>query len=343
MKGKPRLALVGFAAAIAALAAFGLANSAGAGPRVPGPDLSVSIPVTRPSSPSTWPPYPKFPHAACWGTRRPRFGFTRSAPSFSQPGDKHPTAPVEIVRRLLSGFGDRRFIRGIELEPLRSRELRWPWGAVAPIRAPENALWAAIDAPEAKRTSGLTRIYAPLAPESSAMLAQWEVDLVGGALRDGLCDAGGRPLIGWGTGSSDGSFSARGAALGQRFPNPSAREFRARVELVGRRYGFRVISLRLLRPRQFAPLLVVRTSRERKAFNRDVLEIMALLNPGVADGSKTFEGFFFEALDARGPFVRTYGLARGQIRGDWWSTVDVDPCGPHSMPPAVNEACNRRR
>jgi hypothetical protein len=336
--------VIGAAATIAALAAFGLAASAGTRPKVPGPDPSVFVPVTRPSSPYTWPPYPNFPHEACWGTRRPRFGFTRSAPSFRQPATAHPRAPAEIARRLLARFGDDRFIRAITLQPLRTRELRLRNGAVAPIRAPANALRARIEAPAARRSDWLTRIYAPLAPRSDAMLAQWEVDLVGGALRDDLCDAGDRPLIGWGTGGFDGSFAARGAAFGQRFPNPSPSEFRASVELVGRRYGFRVVSLRLLRPRQFAPLLVARTSRDRKAFVRDVLTIMRLLNPGGAAGSQTFEGLFFEVLDADGPFVRAYTLARGQTGGDFWSAaVDFDPCGPHSMPPAVNEACKRRR
>jgi hypothetical protein len=283
-----RMAFIAAAAAIASFAAFGLAGSGGIGPNVPGPDLSIRVPVTRPSSPYTWPQYPKFPHSACWGTRRPRFAFARSAPSFRPRAPEHPPAPAEL------------------------------------------------------ETDRLTRIYAPLPSRSNAMLAHWEVQLIGGALRDDLCDAGDQPLIGWGTGSSDGSFAARGAPFGQRFPNPSPREFRTRVDLIGRRYGFRVVSLRLLRPRQIAPLLVVRTSRDRRDFVRDVWAIMALLNPGGAAGSETFEGLFFEALDARGPFVRTYRLARGQTGGDWWSAVDIDPCGLHSMPPSVAEACSRR-
>jgi hypothetical protein len=328
------------ATAIAALAALGLAHSGGAEPQLPGADPSVVVPDIRPSSPYTWPPYPRFSHASCWGTRRPRFGFTRSAPSFRTAAI--PRSAAEIVQQLLGRFGDRRFIHGITLEPLRSRELRWPWGAVAPLRAPADGLWARIDAPEAKKTTGLTRIYAPLSPRSNTMLAQWEVDLVGGALRDDLCDARGRPLIGWGTGSSDGSFGARGAAFGQRFPNPSTQEFRVLLDAVGRRYGFRVVSLRLLRPRQVAPLVVVRTSRGRKDFLRDAFDIMEWLNPTGAAGSVTFEGIYFEALDEQGPFLRTYTLRRGQTRSDMWSAAASDPCDAGSMPPSIAEACARR-
>jgi hypothetical protein len=177
----------------------------------------------------------------------------------------------------------------------------------------------------------------------SASRARLRAPHAGGALRDELCDAGGRPLIGWGTGSSDGTFSPRGAAFGQRFPNPTPREFRRWVDAIGRHFGFRVFSLRLLRPRQLAPVVVVHTSRDRKAFTGDFFrEIMELLNPGSNAGAGIFEGMYFEALDAQGPFLRTYTLRRGQTRSDLWSAVDHDPCGPWPMPPSVAEACARR-
>src|SRR5207248_3803668 len=46
-----------------------------------------------------------------------------------------------------------------------------------------------------------------------------------------------------------------------------------------RRYGFRVVEARILRPRQDAPLLVVQTSRLPKAFARDVRSIQLTLDP----------------------------------------------------------------
>src|SRR5205823_6168652 len=115
-------------------------------------------------------------------------------------------------------------------------------------------------------------------------------------------------------------------ALEQRFPNPAPGVFRKRVSLVGRRYGFRVVSLRLLHPRQVAPLLVVETRRERKSFVSDVPAIMALLDPTAGAGHQTaitFEGFLFEARDARGPFVRVENVYRGEVEGGQWSW---NPC-----------------
>jgi hypothetical protein len=94
------------------------------------------------------------------------------------------------------------------------------------------------------------------------------------------------------------------------------------VALIGRRYGFAVRQLRLLRPRQLAPLLVVRTGRDRKAFVRDVAAIMKLLDPtsnGPGKTALTFEGFFFEAEDAHGPFVRVDDHYRGETEGGQWS------------------------
>ena len=45
-----------------------------------------------------------------------------------------------------------------------------------------------------------------------------------------------------------GGLAPHEGALEQRFPNPTPAAFRHRVALVGRRFGFHVVSLRLLRP-----------------------------------------------------------------------------------------------
>jgi hypothetical protein len=154
------------------------------------------------------------------------------------------------------------------------------------------------------------------------MATGWEVQLLEGALRDEFCAAGGRPLVGWsvsrvGRGVSDPNF-----AFGQRFPNPKPAAFRARVAAIGRRYGFEIVSLRLLRPLGYAPMLVVSTDRDRKTFVHDVPAIVALLNPtspGAQSAAATFEGYFLEARDAKGPFVRVDGAERGAGMGGQWS------------------------
>jgi hypothetical protein len=116
--------------------------------------------------------------------------------------------------------------------------------------------------------------------------------------------------------------SDRGEALGQRFPEPSAATFRARLAAVGRRYGFTVSELRLLHARQAAPLVIVHTTRPRKEFVDDVPAIMRLLDPIRSAGGPTavtFEGFFFDARDDKSPFVSVENVYRGEVMGGQWS------------------------
>lgn len=284
--------------------------------------VSVGIPAEYPPSPATWPSYPAYPASSCWtrpfGGGRP----LRAAPSEPVRAHPHPLTPRTIVQRLLARLGDRRYVVRIELgvpPPITLQHLR---GYFAGARPPADAVWAYVAAPAAARTT----------------VAQWEADLVVGGLRDDFCAAGGAPLVGWTIGHGGIGLSDRAQALEQQFPNPSPAAFRARVDLVGRRYGFAVEELRLLRPRQLAPLLVVRTDRDRKAFVHDVPAIMKLLDPvtnGRTGGAVTFEGFFFQAVDARGAFVRVDNVDRGQTEGGEWSWNRCVYPYPHSEPPGT--------
>jgi hypothetical protein len=238
----------------------------------------------------------------------------------------HPghVAPQTIVDRVLARLGDRRYVLRVELGPPPPITLHHLRGYYAGRRPPSNALWAYVAAPAATR-----QLPTHASPEASGaeMVADWETHLVLGALRDDFCAAGGRPLVGWTVGRGGSGVSDATQAFEQRFPNPPPRAFRRRVELVARRYGFTVEVLRLLHPRQLAPLLVVRTNRDRKAFVADVPRIMRLLDP-IATGSGgasavTFEGFYFAAVDDRGPFVRVENVYRGEVEGGQWSW---DPC-----------------
>jgi hypothetical protein len=190
------------------------------------------------------------------------------------------------------------------------------FGASAP---PPDALWAYISV----RDLNLRKQPKSLSLDRKQNIAQWETGLVEGALRDDLCAGGGPSLIGWSVNGMPDGVADASYALGQRYPNPSAWEFRKRVELVGRRYGFRVVSLRLLRPEQLAPLLIVETTRPRPAFAASVSGIMSLLDPSVRAGrrtAETFEGFYFEARNAQGPFLSTsYTRRGGGMGGSEWS------------------------
>jgi hypothetical protein len=313
LKGRFRL--------ISILVALGLAAAAGAilAVRDPGPKerAATAVGPALPPSPASWPDYPSFSPASCW-TRPFGEGVMRSAPSFAaRPGAK--TAPAELVRDLLARLGDRRYVKRIEIgapPPVTLQHIR---GYFAGERPPANAHWAYIAAPAASANLGEA-----ITPRQvgDRMLAQWEADLVAGALRDDFCRPGGAPLVGMTIGRGSIQISDRMEALGQRFPNPAPTAFRERVAAVGRQYGFRVIELRLLRPRELAPLLVVETSHDRKEFVSEVPAIVSLLNPAKSEGSQTavtFEGFFLEVRDADGPFVRTMTVRRGQVMGGQWS------------------------
>jgi hypothetical protein len=227
--------------------------------------------------------------------------------------------PERIAQRLLAGLGDHRYVTAIKLAPAPPATGSRLHTLYAGARPPRGALWATIIAPAAKFSRG-HQTTAQLLREN---IADWEGTLVGGALRDDLCVAGGPALVAWTVqGGQGGGFSESWEAFNQRFPNPRPAAFRKRVALVGRRYGFRVASLRLVRPLQVAPLLIVRTSRDRASFVKDVPAILSLLDPttpGHNGAAATFEGFLFEAEDAQGPFVQTSGGLRGQRWGGEWS------------------------
>jgi hypothetical protein len=260
---------------------------------------------------------------------------TRVAPSYAPRRTAHLTPPREILRRVLARFGDRSFIRRVELGPPPPVTFMHLKGWYDNERPPRGALWAYIAAPAAVRT---LPEYPTPKELRDYMVAGWEVELVEGALRDEFCAAGGRPLVGWSVSGVGRGVSDRVFALGQRFPNPKPAVFRARVAAVGRRYGFQVVSLRLLRPLGYAPLLVVTTDRDRKKFVHDVPAIVALLNPTSSTAKHTaftFEGLFLEARDAKGPFVRVDGVVRGVQMGGQWSWNRCVYPYVHTEPPGA--------
>lgn len=312
------------AAAAAALVA-GVAGCGGARVQLDHSAPPVRIAADLPPSPATWPRYPHFSQHSCWGRpvwpppRKPtRLPEMQSAPSYASVRQADSTPPGEIVRRFLARFGDRRYIRAIKLGPAPRAVGSNIHVLYANGHPPADALEAFVRAPLANDRNGPTR---PTPAQSLASgIAHWEAGLVSGALRDDFCSAGGAPLI-W-VGGDAGGIANDIFALGQRFPNPSPAAFRRRVALVGRRFGFHVVSLRLLRPEQIAPLLIVRTNRNRNQFAKDVEKIMRLLNPTTSTAhrtAQTFEALFFAAEDAKGPFLFVNGSSRGQGEGGEWA------------------------
>jgi hypothetical protein len=282
----------------------------------------VSIPADKPPSPTTWPKYPRFTSPSCWA--RP---FTKGeipevdqvAPSYLPARRAHPAPPAQVAERLLARFGDHRYVRGITFTKPPAAVGSNVHVYYAGGHPPAGALEARISAPLANARNQAS----PPTPAEHLVygIADFEAEIVGGALRDDLCDAGGAPLVMW-LGDASG-ISDRNFALDQRFPNPSPAAFRRRVALVGRRFGFRVVSLLLLRPRQLAPALVVETDRPRKAFAKDIPRINDLLDPSTTTKNRTaqtFEAFFLAAEDKHGrPFLFTEDFSRGEAGGGEWA------------------------
>jgi len=294
-------------------------------------DRSVRLAADSPPAPATWPAYPRYPQSACW-TRSLGGAVMRAAPSTPVSPRLRRFAPRAIVRRLLARLGDPRYVKSVEIGPPPPITLAHRRGYFAGVRPPQDALWAYVADPAATRP---LPNHATAQAVGTQMVAEWEASLVVGALRDDFCQSGRAPLVGWTIGRGGIGLSDSSQALEQLFPNPSPTSFQRRVALVGRRFGFTVDQLRLLHPRQLAPLLVVRTRRGRRAFVADVPRIMRLLDPispGKDLAAITFEGFFLAARDDRGPFVRVENVYRGQVEGGEWSWNRCVYPYPHSQP-----------
>jgi hypothetical protein len=240
---------------------------------------------------------------------------------------------------VLDGLGDKRFIKSVEIGPVPQLVLEHN-GWFGKTKPPRTAMWAWLSAPR----MGTRYVAAKHASPSAVVqntLAEWEAQLVWGALRDAFCANGGPPLVGWSTAGHPNGVSDATYPFGQRFPAPSRAAFAARAKLVGQRYGFRVVSIRWLRPLQPAPIVVVQTDRKRTSFVADVQAIEQLLDPRQTAYHRTavtFEGFFFEARDAKGPFAATFGNVRGTLSGGPWAW---NPCHyPYAtLGVGINQRC----
>ena len=135
--------------------------------------------------------------------------------------------------------------------------------------------------------------------------------LVRRALRDELCGAGGAPLVGSTVAGQFELAKGRGPFV-QTFRQPPAGVLQNRVAAAAKRFGFRVVSLRVLRPLQSAPLLVVETEGDRREFGADIPAILRAVHGGA------YEGFLFEARDADGPFFGSADVHRGKATGTYW-------------------------
>ena len=113
----------------------------------------------------------------------------------------------------------------------------------------------------------------------------------------------------------------------QRFDNLAPTVLRRRLDAAARRYDFRVVSFRLLHPRQLAPRIVVSTSHYLR-LARATNGILDRLDPKAHTGDDRtgwrYEGFYFEADDEHGvPFLVVFNFWRGpHAGGGQWARSD---------------------
>lgn len=103
------------------------------------------------------------------------------------------------------------------------------------------------------------------------------------------------------------------------FDNPAATELRQELRKVARRYDFEIVSVQLLRPRQIAPRIVVRT-KHYLDLARAIPAMLRRIDPRnqASDDGKggRYEGFYFEARDQRNvPFLIVFNFWRGPSGG----------------------------
>ena len=115
---------------------------------------------------------------------------------------------------------------------------------------------------------------------------------------------------------------------GMRFRSPSRKILLSRLAQEAKAHGFDVVSVRMLRPRQLAPLVVLRTTHYVE-LARATGSILRKLDPEVRY-DPDYEGFYFEAQDERGvPFFSTSNIRRGQIEGSEWARSEPLYPFPH--------------
>jgi hypothetical protein len=104
----------------------------------------------------------------------------------------------------------------------------------------------------------------------------------------------------------------------QQFANLSPDTLKKRLAKAAHDHDFQVVGLRLLRPRQLAPEIAIRTTHYL-ALARALGGVLTGLNPHtgrIDNRGWSYEGFFLEAQDERGvPFTSVYTFMRGQHRG----------------------------
>jgi hypothetical protein len=111
----------------------------------------------------------------------------------------------------------------------------------------------------------------------------------------------------------------------QRFPTPSREVLLRRLEREARIHDFQIVSLRMVRARQLAPVIVVRTTHAVSLAHATV-SILERLDPnwGRGEAVELYEGTYFAAVDERGiPLFSASEVVRGGYEGGSWARSEA--------------------
>jgi hypothetical protein len=105
----------------------------------------------------------------------------------------------------------------------------------------------------------------------------------------------------------------------RHFSNPPRAFFASRLRLAARRYHFVIVEVKILHPRQDAPLVVIE-AKDKHALAASTAAILRLIDPKTKTNDDrigwAYEGFLFEARDTDGvPFLATFNWWRGPHAG----------------------------
>jgi hypothetical protein len=107
---------------------------------------------------------------------------------------------------------------------------------------------------------------------------------------------------------------------GEQFESPPLSELLPRVRHQAAKHHFRVVSLRMLHPKQLAPMLIVNTTHY-VGLAHATASILHDLNGRYGD---RYEGFYLEARDELGvPFFITETLRRDRTEGGQWARSEA--------------------
>lgn len=118
--------------------------------------------------------------------------------------------------------------------------------------------------------------------------------------------------------------SAKTGDRSTNFPSPSRAVLMHRLRQAQRRYGFQIVSVKMLHPLQSAPVVVIRSDNKR-AIAHAAPAIIDLFDPHHATSSNpsgyAYEGYFFVAQDSHGvPYLATFNRRRApHVGGGEWA------------------------